>query len=313
MGVRWIAKAVTQKAISLLPHPQRVNFLFQDKVTRGTRLTPTYVGQQFDWVAMHVDALRRHGGHLEGARVVELGSGWFPFVPLALSMGGADRVTMVDLEDLGRPELLLRTVDEVIAAEADGRLRRAVGEIHADRLELLRASRRRLAAGADRLGVMATMGLEVRAGDARQLVLDEPPDLICSNTVLEHIEPQVLEAILARFRDLARPGTVMSHLVDLCDHYAYVDPSVSVYQFLRFSDRAWRWIDNSVQPMNRLRASEYRAIYERLGIPVTEEHLTANDARELAGARLSPRFATMDPADVACTSTWLVTRFGDVR
>lgn len=309
MATRWIAKAVVQKGISFLPGAQRVNYVFQDRITKGTRLNDTYVGQQFDWIALHVDALRRHGGTLRGARVVELGSGWFPFVPVAMMMGGADEVAMVDLEDLGRPELLLRTIDAVIAAAGDGRLGAATGEVVEGRLDRLVDARSRLAAGADRLEVLHSLGLHVRPGDARRLELDEPPDLICSNTVLEHIPPPVLEGILARFRDLAVPGTVMSHLVDLCDHYAYFDPEVSVYQFLRFSDRAWGLVDNSIQPMNRLRASEYRAMYERLGIPVTEEHLTADDPLQLVGEPLAPRFKAMDPADVACTSTWLVTRF----
>jgi len=119
----------------------------------------------------------------------------------------------------------------------------------------------------------------------------------------------VLEGILARFRDLAGPGTVMSHLVDHCDHYAYVDPGLSVYHFLRYTDRTWSIIDNSIQPMNRLRASEYRAIYERLGIELTEEHLTAADGRNLIGEPLAERFRRMDPDDVACTASWLLTRF----
>ena len=29
----------------------------------------------------------------------------------------------------------------------------------------------------------------------------------------------------------------MSHLIDLCDHYAYIDSDVSIYHFLRYSDR----------------------------------------------------------------------------
>jgi hypothetical protein len=309
VATRWIVKAVVQKGISWLPGAQRVNYLFQDRITKGTRLHDTYVGQQFDWVALHVGALRRHGGTLRGARVVELGSGWFPFVPLSLMVGGADLVSMVDLEDLGRPELLLRTMDAVIAAAGDGRLAAATGEVMDDRVDRLVDARDRLAGGADRLGVLDSLGVQVRPGDARRLELAEPPDLICSNTVLEHIPPPILEGILARFRDVAVPGTVMSHLVDLCDHYAYFDADASVYQFLRFSDRAWGLIDNSLQPMNRLRASEYRAMYERLGIPVTEEHLTADDPLQLVGEPLAPRFKAMDPADVACTRTWLVTRF----
>lgn len=125
---------------------------------------------------------------------------------------------------------------------------------------------------------------------------------------MEHIPADVLERILVRFRELSATGTVMSHLIDLCDHYAYID-SVSVYHFLKYSDRAWRWIDNDIQPMNRLRASEYRALYERAGIPITEEHLRGDDPLALVGEPLDQRFKTMDPADVATTTSILVTKF----
>jgi hypothetical protein len=92
----------------------------------------------------------------------------------------------------------------------------------------------------------------------------------------------------------------------MCDHYTYSDSTVGVYHFLRYSDRAWKLIDNDLQPMNRLRANEYRDLYQQLGIPVTEEHLTANSAAELDGAPLAPRFAAMDLDDVAATTAWFV-------
>jgi hypothetical protein len=137
----------------------------------------------------------------------------------------------------------------------------------------------------------------------------DPPHLISSNTVFEHIAPDVLEGILRRFAEIAGPGTVMSHLVDHGDHYAYVDDRVGIHHFLRYSDRAWRWIDNGVQPMNRLRASEYERLYERAGVPLTEVDHRGCDPLALVGEPLAPRFRAMDPADVACTSSLLVTRF----
>jgi len=115
----------------------------------------------------------------------------------------------------------------------------------------------------------------------------------------------VLEGILVCSREIAGPGTVMSHLVDLCDHDAYVDDSVSVYHFLKYSDRVWRWIDNDVQPMNRLRASEYRALHERSAAPITEEHAAGDDPLQLVGEPLAPKYKAMDPTDVATTTLTL--------
>jgi hypothetical protein len=306
---KWAVKAVIQKAISLLPDAQRANYLFQDRVTRSTTLKRTAYEQRLHWAGDHLAALRRLSPERsQGFTAVELGSGWYPIVPICLFLGGADRVWLVDLEDLGRDELAVQAVDAVLASVEDGEAADALGPVDPERVDRLRAAGASIA-GRGRHAALGDLGLRVSPGDARTFDAAEEPDLICSNTVLEHIPATVLEGILARFRDLAGPGTVMSHLVDHCDHYAYVDPGLSVYHFLRYTDRTWSIIDNSIQPMNRLRASEYRAIYERLGIELTEEHLTAADGRNLIGEPLAERFRRMDPDDVACTASWLLTRF----
>lgn len=304
----WIAKAVIQKGISVLPDPQRVNYVFQHRVTRSTTLTSASVHQRVGWAAMHLDAFDRNGGRREGAVAVELGPGWYPIVPLCLYLAGADSVHMVDLEDLGRPELAVQAVDAMVRAYDQGELD-ALGPLDAARVDRLRELRHDVLP-LGHVAALARIGLLVTPMDARELQLSPAPDLICSNTVLEHIPPDVLEPILARFGELAGPGTVMSHLVDHGDHYAYVDDSIDVYHFLRYSDRAWRWIDNDVQPMNRLRASEYVELYERAGVPVTEEHRRGDDPLALVGIPLAERFRAMDPADVACVASHLVSRFG---
>lgn len=307
MRGKWVAKAIVQKAISWLPDPQRANYWFQHRVTRSTTLTAPVLEQRLGWAQLHLDAFDRNGGDRSAMTAVELGSGWYPIVPLCLYLAGADQVRLVDLEDLGRPELAVQVVDALLAANSRGELSR-LGPIDPERVDRLAAVRDDVL----RLGhdvALGSLGLLTTPGDARELELTDAPDLICSNTVLEHIGADVLVGILDRFGRLAGPGTIMSHLIDHGDHFAYVDDTIDVYHFLRYSDRAWRLIDNSVQPTNRLRASEYRAIYEQLGLPVTEEHLSGADPLALTGVPLADRFKAMDPGDVACTASHLVSRF----
>lgn len=307
MGVRFVAKAVLQKGMSLAPHPQRVNYFFQRHLSRSRTTRPAFLQMRIEWSSMHLDVLRRLGRADPGFHAIELGSGWVPIVPVCYFLAGAERVAMVDLEDLGRPELALQAIDSVLGAHERGELE-SLGEIDPARVDRLRTVAEQIPLVGHH-EALASIGLHVTPGDARELQVQRPPDLISSNTVFEHIPPAILEGILRRFGQVGAPGTVMSHLVDLCDHYAYVDSSVSIYHFLRYSDRAWRLIDNEVQPMNRLRASEYLDLYARAGVPVTEEHLRGCDPLALVGEPLAPRFKTMDPADVACNASHLVTRF----
>lgn len=309
MRGKWVAKAVVQKGISFLPDPQRANYFFQHRVTRSTTLDDERVRKGVEWAGMHLDALRRLGDRPgPGFSALELGAGWYPIVPLCYFLAGADTVRMVDLEDLCRPELAVQAVDALVQLHREGRLDQ-LGPIDEERVERLRASHGRILSQGHVAG-LGSLGLLVTPTDARTIEVSDPPDLISSNTVLEHIHADVLTAIIRRFGEISRPGTVMSHLVDLCDHYAYADDTVDVYHFLRYSDRAWRLIDNDVQPMNRLRAPEYRALYAAAGVPVTEEHRSGCDPDALAGEPLADPFAAMDPADVACTTSHLISVMG---
>jgi hypothetical protein len=305
---KWVAKAVVQKGISFLPQPQRINHLFQKYVTGGTTLSPEFAAKRLEWAAMHVSSMERHGGPSSGYHAMELGSGWFPIVPLCLYMHGADEVSLCDIDDLGRPELTSQALDAVIGFARTGDLEKALGGIRTERLDELERARAEVMS----LGHRATLerlGLSVRVGDVRDLHLSRAPDLICSNTVLEHIPPDVIVGILVAFRLNARPGTVMSHLVDLCDHYAYIDEFVDVYQFLTFPERRWRLIDNSIQPMNRLRVHQYRELYEQAGVGLVEEQRWEGDPADLDRLALAAPFDSMDRADVACKAVLLVSRF----
>ncbi|MBK7337072.1 MAG: class I SAM-dependent methyltransferase [Saprospirales bacterium] len=99
--------------------------------------------------------------------------------------------------------------------------------------------------------------------DARKLPLNpESLDLIVSNNTFEHIYPNILAEILAEFKRLLRPGGMMSHFIDMSDHFAHLDTGITIYNFLRFSEKNWGWIDNSIQPQNRWRISHYRHLYK---------------------------------------------------
>ncbi len=82
----------------------------------------------------------------------------------------------------------------------------------------------------------------------------------------------------------------MSHFVDMSDHFAHIDPSISVYHFLRFTERQWRWIDNGIQPQNRMRADDYLQLYADLDIPVMEEDCLPGDVEMLRTIPLAPQF-----------------------
>ncbi|MFI5044605.1 MAG: hypothetical protein ACHQDC_07420, partial [Acidimicrobiales bacterium] len=166
----WAAKAVVQKSISVLPRAQRVNRRFQ-QVTGRLGLSAEVVLQRLEWAGRHLttfDELRGHdpAARPSGFRALELGSGWHPFVPLTLVLGGADEVLMCDLEDLSDTDLFAETVDAVLEAAESGLLDALVPGVRPDRLDRLADARSTL----DRVGRLVAfddLGLRLASGDVR--------------------------------------------------------------------------------------------------------------------------------------------------
>ncbi len=130
------------------------------------------------------------------------------------------------------------------------------------------------------------------------LQLAEPPDAVVSNLVLEHIPVAVLPMLLRRSFDLLRPGGVMSHAIDLCDHGHYIDQSLSQFNYLRFSPRAWKLIGNDVQHENRLRASQHLEMFRRAGVPVDQVSSRAGEWAQLAAVPVAEGFRHLEVDDL---------------
>lgn len=301
---KWMLKAVVQKALSFLPVKHRLNYLFQKYITKGVRLSDVYFEDRLAHALRHLEAYRQHKGDLRGATVFELGTGWYPVVPVAFFLSGAGRVQSVDISPLTDREKMLATLRRYQAArnqELPGLPERwAVLE------RILEAP-----ANYSREALFETLHFEYLVTDARRLPLpDGSVDLITSNNTFEHIYPEVLQGILQEFKRIAKPNALMSHFVDMSDHFAHLDDGISIYHFLRFSDRTWQWIDNSIQPQNRWRITHYRALYRRLGIPITEEHNRPGDPEALRREPLAPAFAALPEEELAVSHSYLISRFG---
>ena len=103
-----------------------------------------------------------------------------------------------------------------------------------------------------------------------------------SDVVFEYLSPEELFEILQEFRRIAAPDAVMSHTIDLGDQYATYDFGITKFNFLRFSDRLWRWLNNPIIPLNRLRISDYRRAFSERGFQVGAEISQRGDPAELA-------------------------------
>jgi hypothetical protein len=293
--MKWIAKAVVQKSISFLPFKEKINLFFQKYVTKGVELTDQHFQWKIEAAERHIRYFKKYSEHdISKTSVLELGSGWYPIVPIALYLSGFESVTTIDIYSWGSNKKLHEAIAKFIDWNAQGKLRQYITvdtrrwsvliEMHNQHVDV------------DKFN--AKLNIIQHLGDARTFDFPNAYGLICSNNTLEHIPVNNLEGILMRFQMLLLKGGIMSHLVDLSDHFAHGDRSITIYNFLKFSDKAWILIDNDIQPQNRLRFNEYVNLYQKLGISIVYSWERMGELEELRSVKLNKKYEKFDERDL---------------
>lgn len=301
---KWILKALIQKTISLLPNGHRINYLFQQYVTKGVRLTDDYLEDKLIHFNHHRRFFVEGKQPVEGKTVLELGSGWYPIVPVCFFLEGANRIFTVDIVAFLDLEKVRQSIRAFVRLKQEGRLKGYLNPLP-DRWEVLEKLNKNENLPLSVL--MEQLRIRYLVTDARSLPLESGSvDLISSNNTFEHIYPEILEDILLEFKRILRPGGIMSHFIDMSDHFSHLDKSITIYNFLRFSERQWSLIDNRIQPQNRWRIAQYRALYQKLGIPVQKEENRPGDLGALRSVTVHSDFARIPEADLAVSHSYLV-------
>jgi hypothetical protein len=226
-------------------------------------------------------ALQAHGRTFEGATVLEIGSGWFPTIPIMLALGGVERVLMSDLN---------RHMDDVTFAATLSFLRSVMPE---------NASLKAISRFSD-LPIRYLAPFDVDD------IADGSLDVVVSRTVLEHIPPNDLSRLLKSLRPKIAARGLMVHLIDHSDHLEHTDKSISKINFLTWSRSKHALINFLMREgENRLRHHEYQGLFEAAGFEVLSASAQIHPpTRELATILpLAAPFAAFSPDQNAALSS----------
>lgn len=287
---RWVQKAIVQKVISYLPLSHKINYLFQKYVTRGVDLSEEYFYDRLGHARDHLKSFSKYSGKAVPEKSLEIGTGWYPIVPISFFLAGTDKIYSVDISFLTSKKRLETTLRKFLECNNSGRLTNYINVLP-DRFALIK----NILNEYDKHTlneVLQKLNITYLIEDARKLSLpDNSIDLVNSNNTFEHIYPNLLIPILKEFRRVVKKqGGVMSHSIDMSDHFAHFDKTITIYNFLQFSDRQWKWIDNSIQPQSRCRIYDYKQIFSDLKIPITEETFREGNVNELSTLSLASKF-----------------------
>ena len=300
----WIAKAVIQKSISFLPYKHRVNYLFQKYVTKGVLLTDALMEDKLTHCSNHLKYYAKYGTRKDNFTSLEIGTGWYPIVPIGLFLAGASEIYTIDISSLLKTSAIHQTITKLLQYYDSGKLQTYLPVIKQDRLEVLKAA---LALNGEPERILETMHIKTTVGDARKMIFEDGKmDLINSNNTFEHIPEFILIDILKDFRRVLKADGIMSHQIDMSDHFAHLDKSITIYNFLQFTEGQWNSIDNSIQPQNRLRINDYRRLHDQAGFKVLEELNRPGSVADLKKVALNANYKANTDADNAVSHTLMV-------
>lgn len=254
-----------------------------------------------------IELITATGQSPRDATVLEIGTGWRPFLPLLLSLSGAKRIVTLDIN----PWLTKTYAIETFRA-LSAQLPAVVERLGLDPEEV----RARYAAVGQSTGsleaLLSAARIEYRCpGDATRTGFpDGTVDFVCSSNVLEHVYPEVIRRIHAESLRVLRPRGLAVHRVNPGDHYAGVDRSITVSNFLRYSEREWRWYGGSgLSYHNRLRCARHGQLLREAGFHLLTERVRI-DPRAVEAVRsgvlpVHPDFAGHSPEELAADYVWL--------
>jgi SAM-dependent methyltransferase len=301
--MRWLAKAVLQRTLGVVPQGEQLNYVFQRHVLHSFPIGDAAFRQKFTRARSHLALYEEHGPRVPVAEATffEFGAGWDLAIPVAYALLGVGKQVVVDI----RPSARLELANETIAAY--DRLRPELEEVAGRSLRELGGPISSLAELEPRFGIRYLAPCDARATGLPAGSVD----FVSSTDTCEHIPAPDLAAIFAECRRLLRPGGTLSCRVDLQDHYAYFDRSLSRYNFLRFSDRSWAFVNSPLHFQNRLRAPEYLNLVREAGLDVVAENPSGPSEQgrsELQALPLAERFRGYSPDELGVTILSFVAR-----
>ena len=305
---KWVLKTLLQKGIGCLPHSHAVNAWLQKRITKGFFADESTFQKKLECCRKHLDYFSHLGNsEIRSASFLELGTGSWPIVPIGMHICGISTIQTYDIVPFLNKETLACTLRHFRNYIDSGKIKDFLPNIQTERLQLFRSILE--SDFNDPIKFLSELNIDVRIGDASQTTLKHQSiDFIFSTVVLEHIPQQTVGALLSEFHRISKPTAVMSHLIGLKDQYSDFDKSITPFNFLKYTERQWRFLNNPIIPLSRLRISDYRQLIKDNNFKLIDEESDLGSLEELKSIRLAPEFRNYKDEDLLPLFAWLVSK-----
>jgi hypothetical protein len=226
----------------------------------------------------------------------EFGAGWDLFQNIYLWCQGLNQQLLVDLNVHLRPE-------NINAVIRNFRENPPVGATRIPQREL----------GRDfRADLKTFYGITYMApADARHVPLpDGSVGLVSTTNTLEHIPFPDLKQILLEVRRLCSADALVSMHIDYSDHFSHADPTITAYNFLRFSEQDWSRFNSGQHYQNRRRHVEFGRLFVETGFRIEIDSPASPDGclNALRTVPVHADFQNMTQDELTPTTGWFLLR-----
>jgi hypothetical protein len=304
--MNWRIKGVVQRVLSVTPGGCTINDCLQ-RTLGSLRDFESNVDCKVtgDWLVFE-EYLQELGLRPAGMDFLEIGTGWYPTLPICFYLAGARSCQSFDLTrhlHWGMTVRMLRRLEVHLPA---------IAASSGQSLASVTAAYGQLLNCRNTAALMQKANIRYLApADARYTGLaDGSVDVAFSNSVLEHVPPDVIFGLMQETRRVLRPGGLGMHSVNCGDHYAYFDKNVTMLNYLTYSQEEWKPWNNDLLYQNRLRPCDFVRLAEEAGLKTlfARSQPRPELLKCLPQLKLSPEFLEYPPEQLCSTSVGLVSQ-----
>ena len=293
-------KCFLQVLFSRLYKGEVLNYFFQRYVTKSLPISELFFKQRVFYSYNFFLKFQKYNLLSENTkRYYEFGAGWDLLTPLSMSALGFN-VSCIDIRRLVFKDLIidsLHRLDNFTDNDNIRKLFQVFGYRSGDVLEFLEQSKN--------FHYYAPR-------DARDTGFERDYfDFVSSTEVFEHVPEKDLYNILFETYNILKPGGVFILKIDYRDHWAFFDRKITIYNYLKYSDKHWERYNPSLHYQNRLRHVDHMNIIKKTSFDIVDVELNLPDKGEIDSLRslnISDKFKKYSIDDLGVKSSIIVLR-----
>lgn len=231
-----------------------------------------WLDDKFTHSEFHWSAYQR-GNQQPPETVLEIGTGWFPLVPLFLSLRGVKQIITADANPHLNKTSLFKTIQALAQAIQEEQWINCRWE-EERKNALISYSNQPIQPFESQIQFLSGIGIVYRTFSPKEgltaILTTYKIDQVVSNNTLNCVEEQyIFQYLESLFKHLPHKS-LLSHHIDLTDPRSHTDPHINSIDFLQYNDLKWKSMESRGLSVNRLRASEWINLFEKAGFKLLE-------------------------------------------